>query len=182
MSAFVVVDASKCIGSGVQFWTNPSGAILASETVTPQCMVSMASSGGSQLWSNTTQSSCWKKSQEDKLLDEGTHDPPETPPDWGDSDDVVMSGDEGPADEQPGSIRDGPMISSSAQDSGATEAPTGDESGAERPASSMITLVDDPDAHPKEVILKGNHGADAKTEERAAPGSGDFSPGAEEVQ
>lgn len=140
MSAIVIVDASKYIDSVVQFRTNPPGAILTLDTVTPQCVISVASVDGSPLWSNTTQDMWWKKSPEGKLPAGGTRDPPETPPDWGGIDDVVMGGDEGPADAQPVSVPDDPMISSSAQGTkgpGCVSAKSAVPKGPHRPRSHL---------------------------------------------
>lgn len=91
---------------------------------------------------------------------------PETPPDWGGNNEFAMSGDEGHADAQPDSVRDDPMVSSSAQDArvrGVSGRRVSGESGSARPASSTMTLKDNPDATPREVV-KENPNADTKEE------------------
>lgn len=101
MSAVVAVDAAVCIDAGVQLCTKPSGAFLMRETATPQCIISVASIGGTYA----------ERLAVAQLTEDIAQDHPETPPDWGGSgDDVALSGAEGPGEEQPDSIRDDPMI------------------------------------------------------------------------
>lgn len=84
----------------------------------------------------------------------GAQDPPGTPPDWGGSDDAAMKGVDGPVEAQPDSIRDDLMTPSSTQEPRIPDASFDEESGAERPASSMIMLKENPDAPPRPCFFK----------------------------
>lgn len=100
------------------------------------------------------QNTWWKKWQLEQLTEDVAQDRMGTPPDWGGSDGVAMSGAEGLAEEQPGSIRHDPMLPSTTQEPVIPGASLGKTSGAEGPVSSTFTLTENPNAPPRELSLE----------------------------
>lgn len=66
-----MIDAKECVEAGVQFWTNPSGAVLTSDIIPPVCVTSVATLFSAQLWTSMTNHQ-WLANRDPETIEEGS--------------------------------------------------------------------------------------------------------------
>lgn len=163
MDAVVAVDTEQCMKDSVQFWTDPSGAILTRENIIPRCMISIVSMDGSHLWTHISENTRWARSQAAPNIEEVAANRPETPPDSEDTPLICAMAKTRllravPKGPQTNQIQREMLQSRRAQ--GPNKGEDNDmavdvESGAARPAKT-IALTEHPDAPPRDITLVEN--------------------------